>query len=109
METRSGKPHHVLNAGVEGYNTQNQLAWLRTYGLAFEPDAVVVVFNLNDYDYGPVMGPNGVLTTNRSERVSTWSLANLSDFYVLLRWLAKLGSSRLLAPCPRAVRSSRRG
>ncbi|MDG2307443.1 MAG: SGNH/GDSL hydrolase family protein [Candidatus Binatia bacterium] len=100
METRSGKPHHVLNAGVEGYNTQNQLAWLRTYGLAFEPDAVVVVFNLNDYDYGPVMGPNGVLTTNRSERVSTWSLANLSDFYVLLRWLAKLGSSRLLAPAP---------
>jgi len=92
LERRTGQPYRVLNGGVEGYNTVNQLAWLRRYGFAQAPDAVVLVFNLNDYDYGPVMGANGVLTTNRSERVSTWSLANLSDFYVLLRWLYKLAT-----------------
>ncbi len=97
LESRTGRPHQVLNGGVEGYNTRNQLAWLRQYGLAQDPEAIVVAFNLNDYDYGPVMGPNGVLTTDRTQRVSTWSPANLSDFYVLLRWIYKIGVQRLTA------------
>lgn len=102
MEEQTGRPHRVLNGGVEGYNTQNQLAWLRRYGRDLEPEALVVVFNLNDYDYGPVMGANGVLTTDRTQRVSTWSLANVSDFYVLLRWLYKIGAQQLTAPAEEA-------
>lgn len=98
LQARTGRRWEVLNAGVEGYNTQNQLAWLRRHGRGLEPNVIVVVFNLNDYDYGPVMGANGVLTTDRSQRVSTWSLANVSDFYVLLRWLAKIGAQRLSSP-----------
>jgi len=98
LDARTGRPHTVLNGGVEGYNSQNQLAWLRSYGWALDPDEIVVVFNLNDYDYGPVMGPNGILTTDRTQRVSTWSLANISDFYVLLRWLGKLGAHTLTTP-----------
>ncbi len=99
LERRTGRPHRVLNGAVEGYNTANQLAWLRRFGLRHDPDSLIVVFNLNDYDYGPVMGASGVLTTDRSDRVSTWSLANLSDFYVLLRWLGKMGV-QALAPAP---------
>lgn len=95
LERRTGHPHRVLNGAVEGYNTANQLAWLRRFGLRHDPASLIVVFNLNDYDYGPVMGASGVLTTDRSERVSTWSLANLSDFYVLLRWLGKIGVQTL--------------
>lgn len=105
LDARTGRRHAVLNGGVEGYNSQNQLAWLQTYGWALDPAAIVVVFNLNDYDYGPVMGPNGILTTDRTQRVSTWSLANVSDFYVLLRWLGKLGAHALTtssAPNPTA-------
>lgn len=102
LEHRTGSPHQVVNAGVEGYNTQNQLAWLQRFGLALDPDMIVVVFNLNDYDYGPVMGPNGVLTTDRTKRVSTWSLANLSDFYVLLRWLYKIGTHMPAGDAPAA-------
>ncbi len=98
LDERTGRSHRVLNGGVEGYNTRNQLAWLREHGLTQNPEAIVVAFNLNDYDYGPVMGPSGVLTTDRNQRVSTWSLANLSDFYVLLRWLAKMGMQGLSAP-----------
>lgn len=87
LERRSGERWEVLNAGVEGYNTRNQLAWLRESLLGLEPGTVVLVFNLNDYDHGPVMGPLGVLTLEQSERVPTTSLANLSEFYLLLRWL----------------------
>ncbi|MEW6273134.1 MAG: SGNH/GDSL hydrolase family protein [Thermodesulfobacteriota bacterium] len=87
LEERTRAPHEVLNAGVEGYNTQNQLAWLRKRLPELEPDVVVLVFNLNDYDYGPVMGPLGILTLDQTQRVRRFSLANVSEFYLLLRWL----------------------
>jgi hypothetical protein len=100
LRERTGQPFEVLNAGVEGYNTENELALLERSGIAFEPETVVVAFNLNDYDYGPVMGPMGVMTLDRSQRVSSWSLANLSEFYLLLRWLGALGWQRAFGPEP---------
>lgn len=82
-----GAPYEVLNGGVEGYNTQNQLAWLRKRIDALRPDVVVLLFNLNDYDFGPVMGPLGILTLDQTQRVRRFSLANVSEFYLLVRWL----------------------
>ena len=99
-EGRTGRNFIVRNAAVEGYNTVNQLAWLRRNVDRLKPDLVIVIFNLNDYDWGPVMGPNGVLTTDRSQRVSRFSLASQSDFYVLLRWLVALARAPA-APPPR--------
>ncbi|MBM4267311.1 MAG: hypothetical protein FJ144_12000 [Deltaproteobacteria bacterium] len=95
LEQRTGEPHQVLNGGVEGYNTENQLAWLRRFGLPLDPDAIVVALNLNDYDYGPVMGPLGVLTLDRSQRVKADSIGNQSELYLLLRWLALVGPQML--------------
>jgi lysophospholipase L1-like esterase len=100
LAERTGERFEVLNAGVEGYNTENQRALLERTGLAFAPETVVVAFNLNDFDYGPVMGPMGVLTLERDQRVSRWSLANLSEFYLLLKWLAALGWQRAFGPAP---------
>lgn len=100
LRERTGQPVEVLNAGVEGYNSENELALLERTGLPLEPETVVVAFNLNDYDYGPVMGPMGVMTLDRSQRVSSWSLANLSEFYLLLRWLGALGWQRFFGPEP---------
>jgi len=40
----------VLNGGVGGYNTYNQVEWLKTYGLSLEPDLVVLAFCPNDVD-----------------------------------------------------------
>jgi hypothetical protein len=57
------------------------------HGLALRPETVVVGFNLNDFDYGPVIGPLGILTRDQNARVSRWSPANLSEFYLALRWL----------------------
>lgn len=87
LESRGGGSFEVLNAGVEGYNTQNQLAYLRSSLLDFQPETIVLVFNLNDYDHGPVMGPLGVLTLDQSQRVRSDSLAIRSEFFLLLRWL----------------------
>ena len=43
-------PHRVevINAGVPGYTTYQEAEFLKAYGLAMEPDLVVVCFVLND-------------------------------------------------------------
>jgi lysophospholipase L1-like esterase len=87
LEQRDGGSWEVLNGGVEGYNTVNELAYLRSSLLDLEPRTIVLVFNLNDFDYGPVMGPLGVLTLDQSQRVQSDSLALRSEFLLLLRWL----------------------
>lgn len=87
LEARDAGWWEVLNAGVEGYNTVYQRAYLRSSLLDLKPETIVLVFNLNDYDHGPVMGPLGVLTQDQAQRVSSSSIANLSEFYLLLRWL----------------------
>ena len=87
LVARTRERWEVLNAGVQGYNTEAELAFLRTRALALLPETVVVGFNLNDFDYAPVIGPLGILTRDANARVSRWSPANVSEFYVALRWL----------------------
>jgi lysophospholipase L1-like esterase len=86
LEERSGESYEVLNGGVDGYNTQGELAFLRQRGLALEPGTVVVVYNLNDIDHLPVMGSRGMLTLDRSQRVATSSIRNWSELYLLVHW-----------------------
>jgi hypothetical protein len=87
LAPRDGGTWEVLNGGVEGYNTVNEVAYLRSSLLDLQPQTIVVVFNLNDYDHGPVMGPLGVLTLDQAQRVRSDSLAIRSEFWLLLRWL----------------------
>jgi hypothetical protein len=57
---RGGGTVEVINAGRMGLNTVNELNELKRYGLAYEPDLVVVSFVLNDADtdaYYRVRGP----------------------------------------------------
>ncbi len=44
----SGRNVEVLNFGVSGYNTQQEVAMLADRGLAFDPDLVVLQYCLND-------------------------------------------------------------
>lgn len=91
LERRAGGSWEVLNAGIEGYNTVNEVAYLRSSLLQLEPQTIVLLFNLNDYDDGPVMGPLGALTRNQAVRVRVSdSPAIQSEFYLLLRWLYAL-------------------
>jgi lysophospholipase L1-like esterase len=42
------RPVRVINSGVGSYNTVMELAWLREYGLALQPDLVLLVYVSND-------------------------------------------------------------
>jgi len=81
----------VLNAGVEGYNTTAELAFLRQRGLALQPRTVVLAFSLDDFQDAPVMGPDGILTRTTEARVPTCSLANASALYLSAYWLVRTG------------------
>jgi lysophospholipase L1-like esterase len=89
LNERGAGRWEVVNAGVEGYDTQAELAYLERRGLALAPRTVVVGFNLNDFDRPPVLGGLGVLTNDQSERMASHSLANYSEFYLVLRWLVR--------------------
>jgi lysophospholipase L1-like esterase len=43
-----GRAVEVLNLGIVGYDTLEEVAFLETTGLAFQPDHVVVAYHLND-------------------------------------------------------------
>lgn len=47
--TRSG-PVEVINMGVPGYNTAQEAASLAAFGMAYEPDCIIVLFIGNDFD-----------------------------------------------------------
>jgi hypothetical protein len=60
METRlgatAGRRIEVLNTGVQGYNTRDEVLYLENEWLAFEPDVVLVIFYLNDaYDDATIL------------------------------------------------------
>ncbi len=46
----TGAPVEVIAAGVGSWNTRTELEWLRARGLAFQPDAVLLMIVGNDAD-----------------------------------------------------------
>lgn len=91
LEARTREPYEVLNAGVEGYNTSAELAFLEQRGLPLRPEVVVVGFSLDDGNWSPVMGPLGVLVREHEERVSADSLTNTSSLFLSLKLLPTFG------------------
>ncbi len=49
LETRTGRPVRVINAGVPGYTIFQGWAYLAHRGLALEPDVVLLYFGFNDF------------------------------------------------------------
>ena len=86
----------VLNAGVRGYTTYQELMYLKHYGVALEPDLVGVGFVLNDLhqilhrfkiENGKIVGQEYAFTDEAVESVhsSLYQLARKSHFLVWLR------------------------
>ena len=46
----AGAPCEVLNFGVEGYNTSQELAYLQEQGLALDPDLILIEYVFNDVE-----------------------------------------------------------
>lgn len=52
-------PVEVLNSGVAGYNTTQELAFLEQRGFALEPDAIVLAYCPNDVLVTPIVFKDG--------------------------------------------------
>lgn len=53
LNQRAAAPRYeVLNLGVPGYNTAQEVAYFEEAGLALHPDMIILAFNLSDADLG---------------------------------------------------------
>ncbi len=66
LKKRTDRQWEVINAGVNGYNTEQEQIWLELEGLKYSPKIVVLTYVGNDID--AIFDPN--LTTWR--RYPTW-------------------------------------
>lgn len=48
LQKRTGKKIELINAGVGGWGTDDELRYLTSYGLAYQPDLIVVVMTLHN-------------------------------------------------------------
>jgi lysophospholipase L1-like esterase len=58
LSAQSGAAVEVMNLGVPGYNSIQEVALFKSKGLGLAPDAIVVNYCLNDYD-APFALPDG--------------------------------------------------
>ena len=86
-------PVEVLNFGVPGYSTYQELTLLKTKVLDYDPDLVILTFTTDDVETSPVVievGGQPCLFRNQFEGVGLlnnsahWSLFRRSHFYRLL-------------------------
>lgn len=56
LNEQTGGQWQVMNAGVNGYNTQQQATFLRVEGMRYLPDYVLLIYVSNDVD--AVLDPN---------------------------------------------------
>jgi hypothetical protein len=88
-----GVHFEVLNAGIPGYNTHQELIHLRDVGLQFDPDLVVVEFTLNDAELG-VMGLKDVKKHPWLISVKEWMKSHFA-LYTFFRQRMSLLLNRL--------------
>jgi hypothetical protein len=58
LRQQSDSAWQVINAGVNGYNSEQEAAYFAAEGILFEPDIVLLVFVANDVE--PAFKPNTV-------------------------------------------------
>jgi hypothetical protein len=84
--------YEVINAGVPGWNLENELAYLQAEGLKFEPDLILLdLTTVND-----IYGKSALLAQNRPAPIE-WLRANTYFWPFLtvqLRWLEARAEGR---------------
>ncbi|MEW6676504.1 MAG: GDSL-type esterase/lipase family protein [Pseudomonadota bacterium] len=84
----------VLNAGVSGFGTAEQLAYLENEGLRYQPDVVVVGFFSNDYEDNFKsglfeLGADGVLVAKKTEHIPGVNIQNFIYAIPGIKWLGE--------------------
>jgi len=87
-ELNGVRPDHyeVINAGVPGFDTLAEARLLARVGIQLEPQAVVVMLSLNDYEMPLRMNPIGIQSRG-DPRQAPSGLLDHSEFVLLLRWM----------------------
>jgi hypothetical protein len=75
------RPVQALNFGIDGYNAVQVHELLRTRVLSFEPDSVVYVMSLNDFNLGASTGEK----MGYFRKPPSFFLLNLRTFYTRVR------------------------
>lgn len=78
-ETSSGEVE-VINAAIPGYNTVEEFLLLKEEGVKYDPDMVLVVFNLNDIEYLPELSDQGYEHMEATPVVEVDHDENIADF-----------------------------
>lgn len=76
-----GQKVEVINAALPGSNTVDQLLLLEDRALTYDPDMVVLIYNLNDIDFKPELAPMSydetratpVVQIDPGDNVTMWS------------------------------------
>ena len=93
-----GRKYEVINTGVPGWSTFQQLRYFELHGLGFEPDLVVLQFCLNDVverytsvaEYGGDGEFLGIDTRQTVSGIYGWLLRNSRAFEAFGRFLRDL-------------------
>jgi len=95
-----GRNVDVINAGTEGYSTDQEVAWFLKHGAAFEPDLVLLLPYENDLYWNsqdryqatpkPRFTPDGQLEDRELENTMD---QGWQERWALTKWLAKRGDA----------------
>lgn len=92
-----GVDAEVLNTGVSGFSTAEQLAFLEAEGIKYRPDAVVLGFYANDFDDNVKAGlfrlDGEVLVADKTRHIPGVAVLNIINAIPPFRWLSE--NSRL--------------
>jgi len=88
--------YEVMNMGISGYNTLNELNLLKSQGLLYQPDLLIVGYVLNDAESSALQAPYKRKIKELLEKESDYSkkLQQISHFYRYVRFLYVWGASR---------------
>jgi hypothetical protein len=88
-----GVDAEVLNTGVSGFGTSEELVYLENEGVRYHPDAVVLAFNANDFDDNMKDGlfglDEGQLVARGREFIPGVKIMDVIDAVGPLRWLSE--------------------
>jgi len=95
----AGVDAQVLNFGVSGYNTQQEVETLKDKALALEPDLVILAYVLNDTQ-GPYYRMLQPLLDESNNEQNPHAVGGLAERALVHSALYRLVRYRLLAPTP---------
>ena len=94
LNAREAIKAEVLNTGVSGFSTAEQLAFLENEGIKYDPDFVVVGFYANDFEDNIKAGlfrldESGALSVEKTEHIPGVKIQNAIYSVPMVAWLGE--------------------